>query len=71
MAEIKARKITYEELFNSTTMFYMNPKYEAEIEKIVQAKTSEISVGLQSIKDKESLTIKIHLIILLPLRKFR
>ena len=55
MAEIKARKITYEELFNSTTMFYMNPKYEAEIEKIVQAKTSEISVGLQSIKDKESL----------------
>ena len=55
MAEIKARKITYEELFNSTTMFYMNPKYEAEIEKVVQAKTSEISVGLQSIEDKESL----------------
>jgi hypothetical protein len=55
MPEVTARKMTYEELFNSTTMFYINPDYEAKIEKIVQAKTAEISVGLRTIKDKESL----------------
>lgn len=55
MPEVKARKMTYEELFNSTTMFYMNPNYEAEIESIVQAKTAEISKGLRTITDKESL----------------
>lgn len=55
MPEVKARKMTYDELFNSTTMFYMNPDYEAEIEKAVQAKTAEISVGLHTISDKDSL----------------
>lgn len=55
MPEAKARKMTYDELFNSTTMFYMNPDYEAKIERAVQAKTTEISVGLRTIKDKESL----------------
>ena len=55
MPEVKARKMTYDELFNSTTMFYMNPDYEAEIEKTVQAKTAEISVGLHTITDKDSL----------------
>ena len=55
MPEVKARKMTYDELFNSTTMFYMNQDYEAEIEKVVQAKTAEISVGLRTITDKDSL----------------
>lgn len=55
MSEVKARKITYDELFNSTTMFYMNSAYEDEIEKAVQAKTVEISVGLRTITDKNSL----------------
>jgi hypothetical protein len=55
MANSTARKMTYEELFNSTTMFYMNQKYEEQIEKEVQAKTKDISFGLRTIKDKESL----------------
>lgn len=55
MADKKVRKLTYDELFNSTTMFYLNPEYEAEIEKVVQKKTAEISVGLRTIRDKESL----------------
>lgn len=29
MPAVKARKMTYDELFNSTTMFCMNPDYEA------------------------------------------
>ncbi|MDD3186354.1 MAG: DpnII family type II restriction endonuclease [Anaerostipes sp.] len=55
MPDIKATKLSYDELFNSTTMFYMNPDYEAEIGKVVEAKTADISVGLRTIKDKESL----------------
>ena len=55
MANTTARKMTYDELFNSTTMFYMNPEYEAQIEKEVQAKTTDISVGLRTIKSKETL----------------
>lgn len=47
--------MSYEELFNSTTMFYINPAYEAQIEKEVQAKTASISMGLRTIRDKESL----------------
>ena len=57
MPEVKARKMTYDELFNSTTMFYMNPDYEAEIEKTVQAKTAEISVGLRTITDNNCLVL--------------
>lgn len=55
MPETKATKLSYDELFNSTTMFYMNPDYEAKIGKVVEAKTADISVGLRTIKDKESL----------------
>lgn len=54
-ANSTARKMTYEELFNSTTMFYMNQKYEEQIEKEVRAKTKDISFGLRTIRDKESL----------------
>lgn len=52
---VTARKMTYDELFNSTTMFYMNPEYEAQIEQEVQSKTAQISVGLRTIKSKETL----------------
>ncbi len=52
---MSAKKMSYEELFNSTTMFYINPAYEAQIEKEVQAKTASISMGLRTIRDKESL----------------
>lgn len=55
MPKVRGCKMTYEELFNSTTMFYMNPYYETEIEKAVQAKTAEISVGLRTITDRDSL----------------
>lgn len=55
MDTVTARKLTYDELFNSTTMFYINAEYEAQIEKEVQAKTAQISVGLQKIKSKETL----------------
>lgn len=53
--ESAPHKMSYEELFNSTTMFYMNPKFEAEIEMEVRSRTAQISVGLRTIKDKESL----------------
>ena len=33
---MSAKKLTYDELFNSTTMFYMNDQYEAEIEEEVR-----------------------------------
>ena len=52
---MSAKKLAYDELFNSTTMFYMNEKYEADIEQEVRSKTADISVGLRTIKDKESL----------------
>ena len=52
---MSAKKLTYDELFNSTTMIYMNDQYEAEIEEEVRSKTADISVGLRTIKDKESL----------------
>ncbi|HEK9983020.1 TPA: hypothetical protein TUU08_001752 [Streptococcus equi subsp. zooepidemicus] len=52
---MSAKKLTYDELFNSTTMFYINEQYEADIEQEVRSKTTDISVGLRTIKDKESL----------------
>lgn len=52
---MSAKKLTYDELFNSTTMFYINEQYEADIEQEVRSKTADISVGLRTIKDKESL----------------
>lgn len=52
---MSVKKMSYEELFNSTTMFYINPAYEAQIEQEVQAKTASISMGLRTIRDKESL----------------
>lgn len=55
MGTVKTKKLTYDELFNSTTMFYMNAEYEAQIEQEVNIKTEQISVGLRTIKSKETL----------------
>lgn len=55
MSNADAKKMTFDELFNSAKMFYINKDYEAEIEREVKRKTAEISVGLRTIKDKESL----------------
>ena len=54
MADI-VKKITFQELFNSTTMFYVNDKYEEEMEKEVQAKVDELAEELQFIHSKEDL----------------
>lgn len=54
MADI-VKKITFQELFNTTTMFYVNDKYEDEMEKEVQAKVDELAGELQFIHSKEHL----------------
>ena len=50
-----AKKIEFEELFNSTTMFYVNEKYEEEMEQEVQSKVDELADELHSINTKEGL----------------
>ncbi len=50
-----ARKIEFEELFNSTTMFYVNEKYEDEMEQEVQEKVDELAAELHTISTKEGL----------------
>lgn len=55
MPESIARKIEFDELFNSTTMFYVNEEYEEDIEREVQKKVDELYQELQSIDTKEGL----------------
>ena len=50
-----ARKIEFDELFNSTTMFYVNDAYEEEMEADVQSKVDELADELHSINTKEGL----------------
>lgn len=50
-----ARKIEFEELFNSTTMFYVNEKYEEEMKQEVQSKVDELAEELHSIDTKDGL----------------
>jgi hypothetical protein len=52
-AELK--KMAFEELFNSTTMFYVNEEYEATIESEVQAKVNELYNELHCIGTKDGL----------------
>lgn len=52
---MSSRKIEFEELFNSTTMFYVNENYEEEIEQEVQKKVDELAAELHSIDTKEGL----------------
>ena len=55
------RKIEFEELFNSTTMFYVNEDYEEEMEQEVQKKVDELAAELHSIDTKEGLKAYRHL----------
>lgn len=49
MAETKAKKLSYDEMFNSTTMFYINDSCEESIRKTIDAQTADILVGLKTI----------------------
>ena len=53
MSELK--KMGFEELFNSTTMFYVNEQYEQAIEAEVQKKVDELYNELREIDTKEGL----------------
>ena len=55
MADTKARKLTYDELFNSTTMFYIPQDCEERIKRTLDEQTADILVGLKSISSKETL----------------
>lgn len=55
MVENKAKKLSYNELFNSTTMFYINNSCEELIKKTIDAQTKEILTGLKTITSKETL----------------
>lgn len=55
MQKAGAQKMEFEELFNSTTMFYVNADYEAAIEKEVQEKIEELYNELHSINTKDGL----------------
>lgn len=55
MSAVNAKKLTYEELFNSATMFYMNQACEDAIKAMIETQTSEILNGLNTITSKETL----------------
>jgi len=55
MADAIGRKIEFDELFNSTTMFYVNEENEQEFEREIQNKVDELYLELQSINTKEGL----------------
>ena len=47
-------KLTFNELFNSTTMFYMNEEIEQFVDKEIESKVLQIQNQLSSINTKES-----------------
>lgn len=55
MADTKARKLTYDEMFRSTKMFYINQRCEERIKKTIDAQTADILDGLRTILSKETL----------------
>lgn len=55
MSETKAKKLSYDEMFNSTTMFYINDTCEKSIKKTIDEETEDILVGLRTITSKETL----------------
>ena len=55
MAVTNAKKMSYEELFNSTTMFYINKDCEKSIKDMIDTQTADILVGLKTITSKETL----------------
>ena len=50
-----AKKLSYDEMFNSTTMFYINGVCEEKIRADIETQTDDILVGLRTITSKESL----------------
>jgi hypothetical protein len=50
-----ARKITFEEMFESSTMFYINDKHEADIENEVSKRVGKMCGELAVIQTKEGL----------------
>lgn len=55
MSKIKTKKLAYNELFNSTTMFYINNACEESIKKIIDDQTKDIIVGLKTIHSRDTL----------------
>lgn len=55
MAETKVKKLTYDEMYNSTTMFYLNQDCEDKIKKMIDEQAADILVGLKTIATKETL----------------
>lgn len=55
MNGVKAQKLSYEELFNSATMFYINHECEDTIKAMIEEQASEILSGLNTITSKETL----------------
>lgn len=55
MSKTGTNKLGFDELFNSTTMFYVNEEYETAIEKEVQDKVDALYIELHSIGTKEGL----------------
>lgn len=49
------QKMNFEELYNSTTMFYVNSEYEKKIENEVQEKVDQLYEELKSIDTKDGL----------------
>ena len=56
MAVTNTKKMSYEELFNSTTMFYINKDCEKSIKDMIDMQTADILVGLKTITSKETIT---------------
>ena len=55
MVNDKLKKLSFDELFNSTTMFYLNNSCEEIIENTINEQTEDILVGLKTISSKDTL----------------
>lgn len=55
MPKTIAKKMDFDELFNSTTMFYVNSAYEQDMEQEVEDKVNELYNELQTINTKDGL----------------
>lgn len=55
MTVTKVKKLSYDELINSTTMFYMNHACEESIKDMIESQTADIINGFGTIVSKETL----------------
>ena len=51
----KVKKMSFDEMFKTTTMFYVNEDLESSIEKEIQARTNELWIGISKINSREDL----------------